>query len=86
MRVQHLANVTNCKMLNIIRLEFVNIITQPGEIDDRESDIIAFIVNAVMYVIVGKFYISIQENSFFVCSICFIQLQICQIYIRDASH
>ena len=34
--------------VNIVRRESRNINTQPGEIDDRKSEVIAFMVNAGM--------------------------------------
>ena len=40
-----------------IRLESRNIITQPGEIDDRKSEVIAFVVHAGMNITANNFYI-----------------------------
>ena len=49
-----------------------NVTTQPWEINNRKSEVIAFAVNAGMNVTANNFYILIQERSFFVWSVCFI--------------
>ena len=43
--------------INTIRWESRNITTQPGEIDYRKSEVIAFVLNAVMYITADNFYI-----------------------------
>ena len=43
--------------VNTVRWESRNITTQPGEIDDRKSKVIAFVVNAGMNITVNNFYI-----------------------------
>ena len=43
--------------VNTIRWESGNITTQPGEIYDRKSEVIAFIVNAAMNITANNFYI-----------------------------
>ena len=43
--------------VNTIPWESRNITTQPGEIDDRKSEVIAFVVNAVMNITANNFYI-----------------------------
>ena len=54
-----LRNVSN------LRWESRNIITQPGEIDDRKSEVIAFMVNAGMNVTANNFYILIKAKKIF---------------------
>ena len=46
--------------------------TQPWKINNRKSEVIAFVVNADMNVTANNFNIYIQERSFFVWSVCFI--------------
>ena len=41
--------------VNTIRWESRNITTQPGEIDDRKSEVIAFVVNAGMNINANNF-------------------------------
>ena len=48
-----------------------------------ESKVIAFVVNAGMDGTSNNFYILIQEKSFFVWSVFFIQLKFCLIYIMN---
>ena len=43
--------------VNTIRWESRNITTQPGEIDDRKPEVIAFVVNAGMNITANDFYI-----------------------------
>ena len=43
--------------VNTIRWESRNITTQPGENDDRKSDVIAFVVNAGMNITANNFNI-----------------------------
>ena len=44
--------------VNTVRWESRNITIQPGEIDDRESEFIAFVVKAgIMNIIADNFYI-----------------------------
>ena len=69
--------------VNTIRWESWNISTQPGEIDDRKSEDIAFVVNAGMNITANNIYIQIKERSFFVLGICFVQLKFRWIYIRN---
>ena len=38
-------------------MESMNITTQPGEIDDRKSEVIAFVVNACMNITANNVYI-----------------------------
>ena len=54
--VQHLANLTNLEMWTPynVRCESRSITTQPGEIDDRESEVIAFVVNAGMNITANR--------------------------------
>ena len=54
--------------VNTVRWGSRNITTQLGEIDDRKSEVIAFVVNVGMDT-ANKFYIEIKERSFFVWSI-----------------
>ena len=51
--------------VNTVRWEYRKITTQPGKIDYRKSEVIAFVVNAGMNVIANNFYIWIKERSFF---------------------
>ena len=56
--MQHLANLTNqLRNVNTVRWESRNITTQPGEIDDRKSEVIVFVVNAGMNSTINNFYI-----------------------------
>ena len=43
--------------VNTIRWESRTITTQPGEIDDRKSEVIVFVVNAGMNIIANNFNI-----------------------------
>ena len=43
------------RYVNTVRLESGNITTQPGKIDDRKSELIAFVVNAGMNIIANNF-------------------------------
>ena len=43
--------------VNSIRLESRNITTQPGEIEDRKSEVIAFVVHTDMNITANNFYI-----------------------------
>ena len=43
--------------VNTIRWESRNSTTQPGEIDDKKSEAIAFVVNAGMSITANNFYI-----------------------------
>ena len=43
--------------VNIVRLESGNVTTQPWEINNRKSEVIAFVVNADMNVTANNFYI-----------------------------
>ena len=52
--------------VNTIGWESRNITTQPGEIDNRKSEVIAFDVNAGMNITANNFYIQINERSSFV--------------------
>ena len=53
-----------------------------GGIDDRKYEVITFVVNAGVNVTVNNLYIfKIKERSFFVLSICFVQLKFCWIDI-----
>ena len=73
------------KNVGTVRWESRNITTHPGENDSRKSEVIAFVVNASMQIIANNFYIlnlGIQR-SFFVWSICFVQLKFRWIYIRN---
>ena len=54
------------KKKTTVRWESRNIATQPGDIDDRKSEVLAFVVNAGMNIIANNFYIKNQERSFFV--------------------
>ena len=45
------------RYVNTVRLESGNITTQPGKIDDRKSELIAFVVNAGMNIIANNFLI-----------------------------
>ena len=56
--------------VNTIRWKSRNITTQPVEIDDWKSEVIAFVVNAGMNITSNNFYIQIKERTFFVWSIC----------------
>ena len=87
MEIQN-ASTTPCKSeqlqhVNTVRWESGNVTTQPLEINNRTSDVIAFVVNACMNVTANNFYIWIQERSFFDWSICYIKLKFCWIYIRN---
>ena len=42
---------------NTVRWESRNITTQSGEIDDRESEVFVFVVNAGMNITANTFYI-----------------------------
>ena len=55
-------STTPCKSnelrnVNTVRKESRNITTQPGEIDDRKSEVIAFVVNSGLNVTANNFYI-----------------------------
>ena len=52
--------------VNTVRWESRNITTQPGEFDDRRSEVIAVVFNAGMNIIADNLYILIKEKSFFV--------------------
>ena len=56
--------------VHTIQLESRNITTQPGNIDDRKSEVIASFVNAGMNITANNFYIKIytkiKERNFFV--------------------
>ena len=43
--------------VNAVRWESSNVTTQPWEINDRKSEVIAFVVNAGMNVTTNNFYI-----------------------------
>ena len=43
--------------VNTVRWESRNITTQPGEMDDRKSEVITFVVKAYMNIIANNFYI-----------------------------
>ena len=43
--------------INTVRLESGDVTTQPWEINDRKSEVIAFVVNAGMNVTTNNFYI-----------------------------
>ena len=43
--------------VNTVRSESWNVTTQPWEINDRKSEVIAFVVNAGMNVTTNNFYI-----------------------------
>ena len=43
--------------VNTVRWESGNVTTQPWEINNRKSEVIAFVVNAGMYVTANNFYI-----------------------------
>ena len=58
--------------VNTVRWESWNVATQPWEINNRKSEVIAFVVNAGMNVTANNFNILFQERSFFVRSVCFI--------------
>ena len=45
----------------------MNITTQPGEIDDRKSEVIAFVVNASMKITANDFYI-LNQGKKLLCS------------------
>ena len=45
------------KNVNNVRWESRHITTRPGEIDDRKSEVIAFVVNACMNIIANNCYI-----------------------------
>ena len=80
--MQQLANLTYWE-INTIRWESRNIAIQPGEIDDRKSEIIVFVVNAGMNITANYFYTQIKERSFFIWSMFFVQLKFCWIFIRN---
>ena len=69
--------------VNTARWMYGNVTTQPWKINNRNSEVIAFFVNAGMNVTANNFYISIQERSFFVWRFCFIQLKFCWIYMGN---
>ena len=73
MLVKHLKNLNNCE--NAVRLESKNITTQPGEIDDRKFEVIGLVLNTGLNVTAIAFYIQIQERSFFVLTVWFLQLK-----------
>ena len=61
MEIQN-TNATPCKSnqlrnVNTVRWETRDITTQPGEIYDRKTEVIAFVVNACMIITANKFYI-----------------------------
>ena len=59
--------------VNTVGWESWNVTTQPWEINNRKSEVIAFVVNAGMNVTANNFNIlKNQERSFFVWSVCFI--------------
>ena len=43
--------------VNIVRWESWNVTTQPWEINDRKSEVIAYVVNAGLNVTTNNFYI-----------------------------
>ena len=43
--------------VNTVRWEFGNVTNQPWEINNRKSEVIAFVVNAGINVTTNKFYI-----------------------------
>ena len=45
--------------VNTVRWESKNVTTQPWGINDRKSEVIAFVVDAGMYVTTNNFYILI---------------------------
>ena len=49
--------ITNCENVNTVRWESGNVTTQPWEINNRKSEVIAFVVNAGMNVTANNFYI-----------------------------
>ena len=50
--------------VNTVRWESRNITTQPGEIDDRKSEVIAFVVNSGMNITANNFYIYKSRKEF----------------------
>ena len=52
MEIQNASTVPNkskqLRNVNIVRWESWNITAQPGEIDDRKSEVIVFVVNSCM--------------------------------------
>ena len=60
--------------VNTVRRESGNVITQPWGINNRKSEVIAFVVNAGINVTANNFYIlvlEINENATLVFSISF---------------
>ena len=66
------------KNVYTVRWESRNITTQSNKIDARTIEVITLVVNAGMNKTANNFYI-----SFFVWSICFVQLKFCKIYIKN---
>ena len=52
--------------VNTLGWEPRSITSQPGEIDNRKSEVIAFVVNAGMNITANNFYIQINKRSSFV--------------------
>ena len=63
MEIQNASTTPNIynqlRNVNTVRWEFWNVTTQPWEINDRKSKVIAFVVNAGMNVTTNNFYIKI---------------------------
>ena len=63
MEIQNASTTPNkynqLRNVNTGRWESWNVTTQPWEINDRKSEVIAFVVNAVMNVTTNNFYIKI---------------------------
>ena len=80
MEIQN-ASTTPSKSNQLRNVNTVRWKSQSGEIDDSKSEVIAY-VNAGMTIIIHNFYIKIKERSFFVWSICYVQL-FRLVYIRN---
>ena len=52
--------------VNTVRWESANVTTEPWEINNRKSEVIAFVVNAGMNVNANNLNIQIQQRSLFV--------------------
>ena len=52
--------------VNTVRRKSEYVTTQRCEINNRKSEVIAFVVSSGMNVTANNFYIQIQEGSFFV--------------------
>ena len=60
------------RSINTALWESRDITNQPGEIIDRNSKVIAMVVNAGVNIFAIGVYIKIKEGSLYVWSICFI--------------